>query len=109
MFNGIHVIENAITEREIDIIYRYLAISENLGHLKGNNDSTSAHMYYATPYFEAMLSYYCDLVSDIVNEEVYPSYSFLWKKVNIAGWRKPLSISGFIVEKPLLPLKVKGR
>ncbi|MCT8343752.1 MULTISPECIES: hypothetical protein [Photorhabdus] len=78
MFNGVHVIENAITEREINIIYRYLAISENLGHLKGNNDSTRAHMYYATPYFEAMLSHYCDLVSDIVNEKVYPSYSFLW-------------------------------
>ncbi|WP_338885781.1 hypothetical protein [Xenorhabdus sp. TH1] len=78
MFNGIIVIRNAISEREIDIMYHYLAVSKNCGYLKGNTDSVSAHMYYALPYFEAMLSYYSDFVSEIVGERVYPSYSFLW-------------------------------
>ncbi|MBE8597381.1 hypothetical protein [Xenorhabdus sp. BG5] len=78
MFNGMLVVKNAISEREIDILYRYLAISANCGLLKGNTDSVEAHMYYALPYFEAMLSYYCDFVSQTVGEPVYPSYSFLW-------------------------------
>ena len=67
-----------LTEKEVDIFFHYLAISENLKHLKGNKDSKDAHMYYAVPYGEALLSYYCDEVSSLVGENVYPSYSFLW-------------------------------
>ncbi|MDC9581487.1 hypothetical protein PSI15_07925 [Xenorhabdus sp. PR6a] len=78
MFNGVKVIPSVITEQEVDIIYRYLAISVNLGHLKGNKDSADAHMYFAVPYSEAMLSYFCSLMSSHVGEEVFPSYSFLW-------------------------------
>lgn len=35
-------------------------------------------MYYALPYFEALLSSFSITVSEIVGEKVYPSYSFLW-------------------------------
>ncbi|KMJ46118.1 hypothetical protein ABLB69_16720 [Xenorhabdus khoisanae] len=78
MLEGVCIIQNAISERELDIIYRYLAVSENIGQLKGNKDATDAHMYYALPYFEAMLSHYTDVISQTVKEKVYPSYSFLW-------------------------------
>ncbi|MGF1681197.1 hypothetical protein [Photobacterium minamisatsumaniensis] len=78
MFNGYKLIKNAISEREIELMYRYLAIMDTTGGLKGNTDSENVHMYFAVPYFEAMLSYYSDLVSEAVEERVYPSYSFLW-------------------------------
>ncbi|MCU5771755.1 hypothetical protein N5923_08725 [Erwiniaceae bacterium BAC15a-03b] len=78
MLKGFQIIKGAVSAREIDIIYRYLAISKNIGHLNGNDDCDSAHMYYAIPYFEAMLSYYCSLIKEITNETVYPGYSFLW-------------------------------
>ncbi|MFD3249198.1 aspartyl/asparaginyl beta-hydroxylase domain-containing protein [Rahnella aquatilis] len=78
MFTGVKIIPSVITAREVDVLYRYLAISANLGHLKGNKDSKDAHMYFAVPYGEAMLSHFCDFMSSIVGEEVHPSYSFLW-------------------------------
>lgn len=78
MFNGFHIIKNAITSREIDTLLNYLAIMKNTGNLKGNTDGKTAHMYYALPYFEAMLSSFTPVVSEIVGERVYPSYSFLW-------------------------------
>lgn len=78
MFSGVKILPSVITEREVDIFYHYLGISENLKHLKGNKDSKDAHMYYAVPYGEALLSYYCDEMSSHVGETVYPSYSFLW-------------------------------
>ncbi|WP_227317969.1 hypothetical protein [Cedecea davisae] len=78
MFTGVKVRSSMLTDREIDIFYHYLAISENLSHLKGNKDSKDAHMYYAVPYGEALLSYFCDEMTYHVGEVVYPSYSFLW-------------------------------
>lgn len=78
MFPGVKVIRSFITEREIDVFYRYLAIAANMGTLKGNTDSTDAHMYFAVPLGEAMLSHFCSLMRDETGEEVYPSYSFLW-------------------------------
>jgi hypothetical protein len=78
MFDGYKVIPQAISQREIDVIIDYLAIMKNTGRLKGNTDSETAHTYYALPYFEAMLSYFRNLTSEVVGELVYPSYSFLW-------------------------------
>ncbi|HBI6862933.1 hypothetical protein A3N57_03000 [Enterobacter cloacae subsp. dissolvens] len=78
MFSGVKVLESLITDREIDIFYRYLAISKNMGALKGNTDNADAHMYFAVPLGEAMLSHFNSLMKDIVGEDVYPSYSFLW-------------------------------
>ncbi|WP_036827877.1 hypothetical protein, partial [Photobacterium sanctipauli] len=78
MLNGYKLIKSAISEREIELMYRYLAIMDSTGNLNGNTDSENVHMYFAVPYFEAMLSYYSDLVSETVGEKVYPSYSFLW-------------------------------
>lgn len=78
MFNGYKVISGFIQQREIDTIVDYLAIMKNIGGLKGNTDNESAHMYYALPYFEAMLSNLRYIVSTVVGETVYPSYSFLW-------------------------------
>lgn len=78
MFEGYKVIPQAITKREVDIIIDYLAIMRNTGGLKGNTDGETAHTYYALPYFEAMLSYFRRLTSEVVGEQVFPSYSFLW-------------------------------
>ncbi|MFB6328565.1 hypothetical protein ACE8EZ_21105 [Pantoea deleyi] len=78
MFEGVKVIPSVLTEREVDIFFHYLAVSENMKHLKGNKDSKDAHMYYAVPYGEALLSYYCEMMSSETGEKLYPSYSFLW-------------------------------
>lgn len=78
MFSGVKILPSLLTTREIDIFFHYLAISVNLKHLKGNKDSKDAHMYYAVPYGEALLSHFCDEMSSCVDETVYPSYSFLW-------------------------------
>jgi hypothetical protein len=78
MFEGVRIVKSVFTPKEIDIFYRYLAILSEIGSLRGNKDSESAHMYYAIPYAEAILSHYTSFVSDVVGEIVYPSYSFLW-------------------------------
>lgn len=78
MNNGFKIIKNALTDREIDTIFRYLAIMKNNGKLKGNTDGETSHMYFAPLYFEALLSSFTETVSNIVGFKVYPSYSFLW-------------------------------
>lgn len=78
MFQGVKVIKSVISEREIDVFYRYLAIAVNMGTLKGNTDSAEAHMYFAVPLGEAMMSHFCSLMREVTGEDVYPSYSFLW-------------------------------
>ncbi|WP_353500390.1 hypothetical protein [Vibrio chaetopteri] len=78
MFKGYQILREALTDRELDSIMRYLAIMKNMGALKGNADGHSAHMYYSIPYFEALLSSFALTVSEAVGEEVYPCYSFLW-------------------------------
>ncbi|MBU2896624.1 hypothetical protein [Vibrio hepatarius] len=98
-FKGYQVIDNAITRRELSIIIDYLAILRNSKRLQGNTDSESAHMYYAVPYFEAMLSYFRDIVSSVVGEVVYPSYSFLWnyKKGHIVPKHKDRNSVDYII------------
>ncbi|MDW6091072.1 hypothetical protein SBX64_00475 [Vibrio rhizosphaerae] len=98
-FKGYKVIDNVVTQRELSIIIDYLAILRNNKKLKGNTDSESAHMYYAVPYFEAMLSYFRDTVSSVVGEVVYPSYSFLWnyKKGHIVPKHKDRNSVDYII------------
>ncbi|WP_300000686.1 hypothetical protein [uncultured Cedecea sp.] len=108
MFFGVKILPSIITEREVDIFYHYLAISETLGHLKGNKDSEDAHMYYAIPYGEALLSYYCDEISSHVGENVYPSYSFLWnyKKGYVLPKHKDRNSVDYIISIGIHPMEI---